>query len=149
MTMAIFGLVLTLAPSPRSWPDVHARLLRDPRISLGEPCGPRVPLVLELEPAECGAPLPDPVRLFADWPEVLGVDLAFAHLGAEPTGAQPGAVLASPKLSRNHGSAQPGAEFDGAQPGAVLASPQLRRDHGSAQPGAIRALARPGADHSE
>lgn len=55
--MIVSALVVTLGPDPSGHAAVLARLAADPRITLGQPCRDRVPVVTEVASADAGAAL--------------------------------------------------------------------------------------------
>lgn len=73
--MPILGLVLTLAPDTGNRTGALESLTGDPRIILGERCGPRIPLVLEArDPHEVA----EFVAAAIDTGEFLKAELCFA-----------------------------------------------------------------------
>ncbi|MDO9280689.1 MAG: hypothetical protein Q7U06_02205 [Pseudomonadota bacterium] len=85
--MPILGAVVTLAPLPSHVvPDVHAAIAAVPGVvALGEPIGPRLPIVIEIATRREDEAVIDALLAI---PGVMGFDLAFADF-SDLTGAPP------------------------------------------------------------
>ncbi len=85
--MPIGGLVLTLDPDPALRESILAALTADPRLTLGQPLGVRLPMVAETLTLDDGDAL---VRELSAAPGVLFVDVVSVDFsdreGEEPHG---------------------------------------------------------------
>ncbi len=85
--MTTSALVVTLSEDSAAAAELEAALARDPRFSIGERSGRRLPLALETpdqrEATECW-------RWLQAHPGVSSVELLFVHFDGGPLGARPG-----------------------------------------------------------
>mgnify|MGYP003407000212 FL=1 len=91
--MPVAGLVLTLADDTPA--SLMAALAHTPGISLGEPCGARLPVVLEAESPQA---LDAVLYELGARPGVLRVELAFAEL----SDLEPLTDYEQPRRERSH-----------------------------------------------
>jgi hypothetical protein len=78
--MIVSSLVITLAPEPELRTRALAMLVEDPRLTLGDAIGDRLPVVAETPSAELGARLCDELATRAG---VLGVHVVAIDFSAE------------------------------------------------------------------